>query len=159
MWYDWLNRIAVFCHAHCSSRQLVYSGSFTGYGFGPLCESRSSLTAPPASFIRSSRFLALMQMPLRKKFISLKNQTREIRPAKIRSARQRHASDARVAPVGRGDLELRHVDAFLDGDGVLAHQSFGSRRLPALDRIHDVMVLPMGVMKHVVHLLEIALVE
>ncbi len=30
---------------------------------------------------------------------------------------------------------------------------------PALDRIHDVMMLPMGVMKHVVHLLEIALVE
>ena len=30
MWYDWLNSTAVFCQAHCSSRQLVYSGSLTG---------------------------------------------------------------------------------------------------------------------------------
>ncbi len=57
MWYDWLNTIAVFCQAHCSSRQFVYSGSLTGYGFGPLCELRSMFTAPPSAFMRSSRFL------------------------------------------------------------------------------------------------------
>ena len=40
MWYDWLNSTAVCCQARCSSRQLVYSGCFTGYGFGPLGELR-----------------------------------------------------------------------------------------------------------------------
>jgi hypothetical protein len=52
-----------------------------------------------------------------------------------------------------------HIDAVFDGDGVLAHQSFGTRALPALQRFHDGVMLAVRVMEHVVHLLELALVE
>ena len=51
------------------------------------------------------------------------------------------------------------VDAFLHGGGVLAHQRLGARALAVLQRIDDAVVLAVRVLQHVVHLLEIVLVE